>query len=88
MKPADADDAKVDAEWRRIEEERIAQERAEAVEDVEPGRAETQPGPGLPRWQMIAMALALIGGLAMALFFNRSQPSPEQPPPSQDRSPR
>jgi hypothetical protein len=86
MKPADADDAKVDAEWRRLEHERIAQERAEAGEDIEAAAAE-QPKHGLPAWQLIAMAVALLGGVFMTLFLNRIQPVASRSDPSHERSP-
>ena len=61
----DTTDPAVEAEWRRLEEERIAEERAEASEDaVEP------PRPPVPRWEWLAMAGALAAGLLVALVVN------------------
>ena len=55
----------VEAEWRRLEEERIAEERAEAYEDaVEP------PQPPVPRWGWLAIAGALAAGLLVAALVN------------------
>jgi len=60
-----AADPAVEAEWRRVEEERIAVERAEASEDaVEP------PRPAVPRWEWLAMAGALAAGLLVAVLVN------------------
>lgn len=60
-----AADPAVEAEWRRLEEERIAEERAEASEDaVEP------PRPPVPRWEWLAMAGALAAGLLVAVLVN------------------
>jgi hypothetical protein len=60
-----AADPAVEAEWRRLEAERIAEERAEACEDaVEP------PRPPLPRWGWLAIAGALAAGLVVAVLVN------------------
>lgn len=87
MKPADPDDAEVETEFKRIEHERIAQERAEAREDIEssrPGPASRQP---LQQWQLIALAVALAVGILAALLTNRRQPvvDPNAPPNPQER---
>lgn len=60
-----AADPAVEAEWRRLEEERIAEERAEACEDaVDP------PQPPVPRWGWLAIAGALAAGLLVAVLVN------------------
>ena len=80
-------DAEVDAEWRHIEAERIAQERAEAREDVDAVEIPHPPATSLPRWQVIAMVVALAAGVAMAFLLNRSRPTPAPMPPAAQRSP-
>lgn len=62
--PGTPDDAAIDSEWRRIEAERIAQEREEAREDLldlEPPRR---------RWPWLAFAVALASGVIAALVLN------------------
>lgn len=62
---AEAADPAVEAEWRRLEEQRLAEERAEACEDAaEPAR------PPLPRWGWLAIAGALAAGLLVAALVN------------------
>jgi hypothetical protein len=81
MANTDPDDAEVETEFKRIEHERIAHERAEAREDVEgtdPSRA-TDRSP--QAWQLIALAVALAVGIVAALFASRWQPPVDSPPP-------
>ena len=73
MKPTNPEDAEVESEFKRIEHERIAQERAEAREDVETKTPEKPPH-RVQKWQLIALALALVVGLLAALFANTWQP--------------
>lgn len=61
----DLDEAAVAAEWRKLEAERLAQEREEARED-----AEDDAPPAGRRWPWRALAAALIAGLALALALN------------------
>lgn len=62
---AETDDPAVEEEWRRLEEQRLAEERAEACEDAaEPAR------PPLPRWGWLAIAGALAAGLLVAALVN------------------
>ncbi|MEI7780743.1 MAG: hypothetical protein WCJ18_02315 [Planctomycetota bacterium] len=89
MKPTNSDDAEVETEFKRIEHERIAQERAEAREDVEstaPEKSAHRPR----QWQVTALALALAVGLVAALFANRWQPAadPKAPPPAKNSNDR
>lgn len=60
----DPDEVAVDAEWRKIEAERIAEEREEAREDV----PEAEPPPR--RWPWGAFAAALAAGLILAIAIN------------------
>lgn len=73
MTPADPDDTEVQTEFKRIEHERIAQERAEALEDVEPDHPAPAAQRALQTWHLIALAAALVVGLFAALFANRQQ---------------
>ena len=61
----DPDEAAVAAEWRKIEAERIAEEREEARED-----AEDDVAPAGMRWPWQAFAAALVAGLALAIALN------------------
>ena len=58
------DDAAVDTEWRKLEAERIAEERAEAREDV------VEAEPLRPRWTWLAMAASLAAGVLVAVGLN------------------
>jgi len=61
--PTDPNDA-VDAEWRKLEAERIAEERNEAREDaLDPVRAPK-------RWPWWAFAAALAAGVILAIVIN------------------
>jgi hypothetical protein len=70
------DDVQVAAEWRQIERERIATERAEAREDIE-GLSRDAGGtavrPPRPRtyWPLAAMLAALAAGVLVAVAVNR-----------------
>ena len=85
MKPTDPEDVEVETEFKRIEHERIAQERAEAREDVETTTPE-EPAHRPRKRQFIALALALAVGLVAAIFANRwQQPvNPNIPSTSKD----
>jgi hypothetical protein len=76
----DTDEVAVDAEWRKIEAERIAEDREEAGEDVL--EAETPP----KRWPWWAFAAALAAGLIVAVAINwpgvLSQQSDSGPTPA------
>jgi hypothetical protein len=73
----DPDDAVVENEWRRIEDARIAEELAEAREEVE-SPPHPRAGSWLPAWQIIAFALALAAGIAAAVLIDRP-PKPVDP---------
>jgi phosphoribosylformimino-5-aminoimidazole carboxamide ribotide isomerase len=64
---------------RRIEAERIAEERQEARED-----AEDDIPPAAPRWPWLAFAAALLAGLVLAIALNWpslvSRPNADSPP--------
>lgn len=61
-----ADDSKIRAEWRRVEQERIAEEVAEAREDV---AATDQPHAGPRRFIWIAFAIALVAGIVVTALI-------------------
>jgi len=73
--PSDPDDA-VDAEWRKLEAERIAEERDEAREDA------LEAAPAAKRWPWWAFAAALAAGVILAMLIN--SPSMRAPPPPAD----
>lgn len=61
--PAEPDDA-IDAEWRKIEAERIAEEQDEAREDV------LTPEPARPIWPWWVFAAILAAGVVFAAAIN------------------
>lgn len=61
------DDAEVEAEWRRIERERLDEEIAEARDDA----AESVDEPMRHRWPWLALAGALAAGVLAAVVINR-----------------
>lgn len=69
--PNEHGDAEVEAEWRRIEDQRIAEERAEATEDA----AEPVPPP-TSRWPWLILAAALAAGVLVTLAINRPRSAP------------
>lgn len=82
MANTDPDDAEVESEFKRIEHERIAHERAEAREDIESADPNHPAGRHPQAWQLIALALALAVGVVAALFASRWEPPIHSPPPA------
>lgn len=82
-KPADdssspAADEAVMAEWQRIEEARIAEDREEAEDD-----AETPPHP-LRTWAWVVLGLALLAGMVATIVVNVGfPPNPAATPPAE-----
>lgn len=77
----DAEDAKVRAEWRRLEKERIAEEVAEAREDVE--TEAKAAGRGSYRLVWIAFAVALVAGMVVTALiegFSAKVAPPDEAP--------
>ncbi|MFM8290112.1 MAG: anti-sigma factor family protein, partial [Planctomycetia bacterium] len=62
-----AEEAEVEAEWRRIERQRLEGEIAEARDDA----AEPAPEPMRQRWPWIALAGALAAGVLVAVVIDR-----------------
>jgi hypothetical protein len=62
-----AEEAEVEAEWRRIERQRLEGEIAEARDDA----AEPAPEPMRQRWPWIALAGALAAGVLVAVAIDR-----------------
>jgi hypothetical protein len=75
----DLDEAAVAAEWRKLEAERLAEEREEARED-----AEDDAPPAGRQWPWRSLAAALMAGLLLALALNWpglvSRPDAGSPP--------
>lgn len=71
MQPDDQDDPAVQAEWRRLERERLAEERAEAREDADEAAHEPTVVRAERRWQPLAFAIALAAGSLAAFLVNR-----------------
>jgi hypothetical protein len=72
---SDPSDRLVEAEWRAIEAERIAEERTEAAADLEeeigPVRAAKRP-----TWPWLTIATALAAGLLVTVVLNVPRPDP------------
>lgn len=73
-----AADEAVMAEWQRIEEARIAEDRDEARDD-----AESAPHP-LRTWAWVVLGLALLAGIVATVLLNvRLGPAASEAPPSE-----
>jgi hypothetical protein len=81
MANTDPDDAEVETEFKRIEHERIAHERAEAREDIESADPSHAADRSPQAWQLIALGVALAVGIVAALFASRWQPPVPASPP-------
>lgn len=75
QQPDDPDDPAVQAEWRRLEAERLAEERAEAREDAAEAAHEPVPVRSRRHRQPLAFAAALVSGIVVAILVNRPRPS-------------
>ena len=64
---ASGEDAKVRAEWQRLERRRIDDEIAEAREDA---TGDGPVGSHLPWWAWVAFAVALAAGIAVTAAIN------------------
>ncbi len=71
QQPDDTDDPAVQAEWRRLEAARLAEERAEAREDAEEAAHEPAISRSDRRWQPLGFAVALAAGIVTAFLVNR-----------------
>jgi len=72
-KAADPDEVAVENEWRKIEAERIAEEQAEAREDL------LDAEPSRRRWPWLALVAALMAGLIAAALINSAAIRGRQP---------
>lgn len=70
----ESDDPAVQAEWRRLEAERLAEERAEAREDADEAAHEPAARRARGQWPLIAFVIALVAGIIAALVVNRPRP--------------
>lgn len=93
------DDAAVEAEWRRIEAERVAQEQEEARDEVPEATGATRAR----SWPWLALVASLVAGVLVALAVNwfslrptdgvavgtdaGPAPAPEPPPAAGARGP-
>lgn len=91
--PTEAAADPVEAEWERIERERVSGEIAEAREDVLEAIAEPRPPAGRRRLLWTALAIALVAGMVFAAGIDRfvvrarrevaaPSPPPTRRPPS------
>jgi hypothetical protein len=69
-------DPALEAEWDRLEAERLAEERAEARVDAEEAADHPPPRAADHRRLIQAFAVALAAGGAVAFFVNRPRPQP------------
>ena len=67
-------DPKIQAEWNRLQDKRIAEERAEASNDAEEAHDHPAHQDHNRRFLWKAFTVALIAGLVLAVFLNRPQP--------------
>lgn len=74
-RPPDVDPA-LEAEWQRLEAERLAEERAEARDDAEEAAHHPPPQAADRRVLAQAFAVALAAGGVLAFLMNRPQPKP------------
>lgn len=79
-RPQGHDDPAVQAEWRRLEAERLAEERAEAREDADEATHQPDARRNDRIWQPLAFAVALAAGIVVAALVNR----PRQQPSNED----
>jgi hypothetical protein len=75
QRPPDVDPA-LEAEWQRLERERLAEERAEARVDAEEASHHPPPKPFGRRALALAFTVALAAGGVLAFLVNRPQPRP------------
>lgn len=75
QRPPDSDPA-LEAEWQRLEAERLAEERAEARDDAEEAAHHPSPRASDRRLLLQAFAVALAAGGILAFLMNRPRPEP------------
>jgi hypothetical protein len=75
QRPPDVDPA-LEAEWGRLEAERLAEERAEARDDAEEATHHPPPKVSEHRVLVQAFVVALAAGGVLAFVVNRPQPQP------------
>ncbi len=75
QQPPDSDPA-LEAEWQRLETERLAEERAEARDDAEEAAHHPPQKTSERRVLVQALAVALAAGGVLAFLMNRPQPQP------------
>jgi anti-sigma factor RsiW len=73
----DSSDRLIEAEWRVIEAERIAEERAEAAADLEEHIAPVRE-PERPTWPWLTVATALAAGLLVTVVLNFPPRGPDE----------
>jgi len=83
-----SDEEAVDAEWQRIESDRVAEEVAEARDDVLDADS---PAPRQSVWLWGGFAAALLAGIVFAVAVNVAlaarRPAPSPPPPPVETRP-
>lgn len=71
----------VDAEWEKLERERVEEEIDEAQEDLAEALAEPQEPPARSKWMWGAFGIALVAGAAFAAWVNLRLVASPPPPP-------
>jgi hypothetical protein len=68
--PIASDDPAIEAEWRRLETARLAEEREEARENVTGASRHTPESESGRRWLLPAFGIALVAGIVLAIILN------------------
>lgn len=71
----------VDAEWEKLERERVEEEIDEAEEDLAEALSEPQEPPSRSKWMWGAFGIALVAGAAFAAWVNLRLVASPPPPP-------
>lgn len=72
--PIASDDPAIEAEWRRLETARLAEEREEARENATEASGQTSESGAGRRWLLPAFGAALAAGIVLAIVLNARPP--------------
>ena len=82
-RPAALPSDPVDAEWEKLERERVDEEIEEAEEDLAEALAEPPVPPTRSRWMWGAFGIALVAGVVFAAWVNLRLVASPPPPPQE-----